>query len=744
MAKYGMDLIMKHELLVPVGNYPSLIAAINNGADAVYLGGKKFGARAFADNFTLDDISEATKLCHLYGVKIYITVNTLIYEHEIDEALDYVRELHKIGVDALIMQDVGFINLVHQTFPNLEIHASTQMHNHSKESLKFLEDLGVKRVVFGRELSLDYLNNIETSLEKEVFIHGSLCISYSGQCLFSSRILGRSGNRGECAGMCRLPYELYEDEKLVKTPGHYLLSPKDLSSLDDFKKLMDSNILCFKIEGRMKSPLYVAYTTKLYRMLMDKYENGEELKVSEDDLFTLKSIFNREYTKGFLHNADNIMNYLKPNHQGVKVGETLKVTPKKIKIKLTHELKQFEGIRFKNSDLGLTINFMYDEKDNLINHGSDDQVIYLDNLIGLKNNDDVMLTNPLIEEPSNIMKKIPITLEFIAYVNDYMLLKASDGENEIIVKSQEKVSEALNAPLSKERIKLALEKAGNTPFKIMKINIEMSENIFMPISSLNELRRNALTKLQNVRENKKGIFLEKKYERIIPKQKINSGISVLVKTKDQLKAAKDLHIPNIIVSKESLMTDDLIFRVPRDNIRHEYKYPHLLVTDYASLIKYPYQRGDYFLNITNHYTVDYLSKYQDVLTLSAENNLENIKDILENYQNNINLEVYVYGNVELMIMKYCPLKNLVNKDSLCHVCTNNKKYYLKDRNNEKYLLENNPLTHGTSILDCHKIDLIKDIKSLKSLGVNNFRIELLEENYEESKKIIERVMKEYE
>lgn len=738
-----MGLIMKHELLVPVGNFPSLIAAINNGADAVYLGGKKFGARAFADNFTLEDILEATKLCHLYGVKIYITVNTLIYEHEIKEALDYVRELHKIGVDALIMQDVGFINLVHQTFPNLEIHASTQMHNHSNESLKFLEDLGIKRVVFGRELSLDYLSEIDTSLEKEVFIHGSLCISYSGQCLFSSRILGRSGNRGECAGMCRLPYELYEEEKLLKTKGNYLLSPKDLSSLEDFKKLMDSHILCFKIEGRMKSPLYVAYTTKLYRMLMDKYENGEELKISDEDLFTLKSIFNREYTKGFLHNASDIMNYLKPNHQGVKVGEVLKVTPGKIKIKLTHSLKQFEGIRFKNSDLGLTINFMYDEKDNLINEGKMGQIIYLDNLIGLKTNDDVMLTNPLIEEPSKIMKKIPVTLEFTAYLNDYMLIKVNDGENEIIVKSKEKVSEALNAPLSKERIKLALEKVGNTPFKITNLKIEGSENIFIPISSLNELRREALAKLQDIRENKKGIFLEQKYERVGLKQKLNSGISVLVKTKEQLEAAKDLHIKNIIVSKKNLMADDLIFRVPRDNMHHEYKYPHLLVTDYASLTKYPHQ-GDYFLNITNHYTVDYLSKYQDVLTLSVENNYDNIKDILKNYQNNINLEVYVYGNVELMIMKYCPLKNLVNKDAHCHVCSNNKKYYLKDRNNEKYLLENNPLTHGTSILDCHKIDLIKDIKSLKNLGVNNFRIELLEENYEESKKIIERVMKEYE
>ena len=200
----------KHELLVPAGNYLSVIAAINNGADAIYLGGKRFGARAFANNFSDEEIEKVIKLCHLYGVKVYITVNTLVYDNEVEEAVNYIRKIHQYGVDAVIMQDVGLINLVHHKFPNLEIHASTQMHNHSEESLAFLEKLGIKRVVFAREVPFNYMANIKTNLEKEAFIHGSLCICYSGQCLFSSCILNRSGNRGECAGMCRLPYKLLE------------------------------------------------------------------------------------------------------------------------------------------------------------------------------------------------------------------------------------------------------------------------------------------------------------------------------------------------------------------------------------------------------------------------------------------------------------------------------------------------------------------------------------------------------
>ncbi len=732
---------MKHELLVPVGNFPSLIAAINAGADAVYLGGKKFGARAFADNFSSQELAEATKLCHLYGVKIYVTVNTLVYDNEIDSVLNYVKYLHQIGVDALIMQDVGLIHLVHETFPNLEIHASTQMHNHSAESLKFLEDLGIKRVVFARELSLDYINNINTPLEKEVFIHGSLCISYSGQCLFSSQILNRSGNRGECAGMCRLPYELYEDNQKIATSGSYLLSPKDLCTVNDFAKLMASNVKCFKIEGRMKSPEYVYMVTKIYKNLMEKYENGEEVLVDTQDFETLKAIFNREYTKGFLFNDDDLMNYEAPNHLGIAIGKVTSVTKKQIKIHLTHDLKQFEGIRFKESHKGLTVNFLYDEHNKLINFAPSGSNIYLDNFLNLNSLDTVFLTNPLLTIPKEIIKKIPIELTFKAYPNSKIKLTVSDYENTLTMESTDLVEFAQKAPLTEERIKLSLKKVGNTPFIIDNINVDITDNIFIPIGVINELRRELLEKLKQTREEKKSPYLLKEYKPHYKEITLTPSISVLAKTKEQIKALQELNVENIIVINKNLMDDNFIYRIPRDNLNHEYKYSHLLTTDYASLIKYPHNRGDYFLNITNHYTLDYLSRYAHTLTISTECTLDNLKNLMANYHHNVNVEVYIYGSLELMLMKYCPLKKIINKDKICHVCINNHHYYLKDRNNALYKLENNPLTHSTTILNTHKTDLIDQIPYLKSIGINNYRLELLDETYSETKKLIERVKK---
>ena len=558
---------MLHELLVPVGNYESLVVAINNGADAVYLGGKRFGARAFANNFNLEEIESATKLCHLYGVKIYVTVNTLIYEREIKEALDYCKKLHKIGVDALIMQDVGLIDLVHQTLPNLEIHASTQMHNHSEESLKFLEDLGIKRVVFARELSLDYINNIDTKLEKEVFIHGSLCVSYSGQCLFSSCILNRSGNRGECAGMCRLPYKLYENNKLIEADGEYILSPKDISSLENFKELMDSNIKCFKIEGRMKSPAYVGIVTKIYRTLMDQYYSGQELKILDEDLFLLKAIFNREYTKGFLHKDSNIMNFMAPNHLGMGIGEVTSVTQKKIRIKLNHDLKQFEGIRFKKNNLGMTVNFMYNEKDELINIGKSGDVIFLNNNIGLNSLDEVLLTNPITYESDVVTKKIPISMKFEGKLNSKMKISVFDGKK-IVVLSGDVVEAANNSPITEERIKESLLKTGNSPFIVNDLNVYIDDNIFIRIGLLNELRRKVLDKLKKLRENKKVEYIEKEYF-VRKNQNIKTkGISVLARTKDQIKALKELNVENIIIINKDLMEDDLIYLASNITIKN--------------------------------------------------------------------------------------------------------------------------------------------------------------------------------
>ena len=735
---------MKHELLVPVGDYASLLEAINNGADAVYLGGKKFGARAFADNFTLEGLNNATKLCHLYGVKIYITVNTLIYESEIDEALDYIKSLHKIGVDALIMQDIGLINLVHQTLPNMEIHASTQMHNHSEESIKFLKDLGVKRIVFARELSLDYINNIKTDIEKEVFIHGSLCISYSGQCLFSSFILNRSGNRGECAGMCRLPYELYENDKLVLTDGNYLLSPKDLCSIASFDKLMQSNVKSFKIEGRMKSPAYVGVVTKIYRQLMDQYENNEKLQVLPEDLDLLKAIYNREYTTGYLFNDYNIMNIKAPNHQGIPLGVVTNVTKKRIEIKLNRDLKQFEGIRFKKINKGVTVNFMYNKNGELINEGHKGDTIYLDNFINLNFLDEVVLTSPLVKVANEITKKIPITIKFTGKIDQNIEIEVKDGENVVKLEIPQKCEKAKNTPLENNRIKESLLKVGNTPFMVSQININTDENIFIPVSVINNLRRDALNKLKEIRENKKVQYIENEYQEIINKEECLKGISVLAKTKEQIKALKELNVENIIVSNKNLMTDDLIYRIPRDNMHHSYPYPKLMATDYASLDKYKPERGDYFLNITNHYTLDYLNMYAKLLTISPELSIDNMKDIMKHYNFNKNIEVLIYGNVELMIMKYCPLNFLVNKDKQCSICQNNNKYYLKDRNNAMYRLENNPSTHSTTILNYKKLDLINDIEELKKMGINNFRLELLDEDYNETKKLIERLKVNYE
>ena len=228
-----------HELLVPAGDMECLRQAVYNGCDAVYLACKSFGARKFAKNFDNEEIIEALKFCHLYGVKVYVTMNTLVKNNEVDTFLDQVDFLHKNGVDALIMQDFGMICLVREMYPNLEIHASTQANISSKEICKLYYDLGVKRVVFSRELSIDEIDNIDVPIEKEAFIHGALCISYSGECLMSSMLGGRSGNRGECAGSCRLPYTLKEGNKII-SKNKYLLSTKELNTSSKIDRLLNS------------------------------------------------------------------------------------------------------------------------------------------------------------------------------------------------------------------------------------------------------------------------------------------------------------------------------------------------------------------------------------------------------------------------------------------------------------------------------------------------------------------------
>ena len=294
MLKYLRNLVImmkKIELLAPAGNIEALKAAIQGGCDAVYIGGDHFGARAFSKNFNNEEIVEAIKYAHLYGVKVYITVNTLIYDNEVDEFLQYIEFIHKNNVDAVLIQDLGMFDLLRKTFPNLELHASTQMHIHNLDGVKLMERLGMKRIVLARETSIDDIKNIVNNCraEIEVFVHGALCISYSGQCLMSSLIGGRSGNRGTCAGSCRLKYDVIDNNNQKLNKNNYPLSTKDLNSLEYVGELIDAGVSSLKIEGRMKSKEYVYKVVSIYRKAIDSYyKNGKVIIDDNDMLLVIK------------------------------------------------------------------------------------------------------------------------------------------------------------------------------------------------------------------------------------------------------------------------------------------------------------------------------------------------------------------------------------------------------------------------------------------------------------------------
>ena len=475
------------ELLCPAGSKESLIAAINADADAIYLSGKKFGARAFASNFSNEELKEAIRTGKIYGVKIYVTMNTLVKENEIDEFLDQVEFLYSNGVDAILMQDFGMICLCLSKYPNLEIHASTQAHNSSLQGIDFLYKLGVKRVVLPREMSLDEIKLIKTPIEKEVFIHGALCVSYSGRCLMSQVLGGRSGNRGECAGCCRFPWKLYKDDKLLKEG--YLLSMKELNLSEDVLKLT-SYVDSLKIEGRMKSPTYVSFVTKYYRKIL----NGE--KITDIDKETLQSLFYRGYTKGHLLNNTDLVNIKSPNHIGLPIGRAIDVNDSKITILLDKELNQEDGIRFLDSGKGMIVNYLYDMKERLISKGSSNQKIKLDNKIGLTSLDTVALTtnHKLITTFESITKKVNISIKVMAKLNSP--LEIVFIKDDIIVSEKGNVIEkARSAAITKERIINQVEKLGNTPFCCQGIEVLMDGNIFIPIGEINILRRTLVERL---------------------------------------------------------------------------------------------------------------------------------------------------------------------------------------------------------------------------------------------------------
>ena len=408
----------KIELLSPAGDFECLKQAINNGADAVYLGSNVFSARAFANNFNDEEIVEAISYAHLRNVKVYVTINTLLNEYEIDKAYSLAKYLYENNVDALLIQDLGLFYRLRKDFPDFELHASTQMHIHNLAGVKVAKKLGFKRVVLARESSLDLISQCtKEDIEIECFVHGAICVSYSGQCLMSSVIKNRSANKGMCAQMCRLKYKLYEKNKEIKTDSEYLLSPKDMCLLEDIPNLIEAGVSSLKIEGRMKSPAYVGYVTKCYREAIDAYYNKQEYKLSDQIINNLKLLYNRGFTNTYLLNDNkNLFNNLRPNHIGIEIGSVIKVENNSAYIKLIKEVNQFDGIRIISKvDSGQILNYLK-VKQKLVSKAYPNEIIEINITEKVKVGDKVVKTLDY-ELENNILKTkdklIPIYLKVI-------------------------------------------------------------------------------------------------------------------------------------------------------------------------------------------------------------------------------------------------------------------------------------------------------------------------------------------
>lgn len=672
--------MIKHELLAPAGNMECLKQAIFSGADAVYVGCKKFGARKFASNFTNDEIIEAIKLCHLYGVKIYATMNTLVKNDEVDSFLNQAEFLHKNGIDAILIQDFGMLCLVLEKYPNLEVHASTQANTSSKETAELFYKLGVKRVVFSREMSLEEINSIDVPIEKEVFVHGALCICYSGCCLMSSQIGHRSGNLGECAGSCRLPYTLKHNGKILAN-NKYLLSTKELNTSTNFKELLESNISCFKIEGRMKSPEYVGFITRFYRNLIDNYEQTNIKKANSE----LKTIFNRGFTTGHLFNCteEELMNTKSPNHIGLQIGKVIEVTKDKIKMQLDKPLNQQDGIRFLNSNKGLIVNYLYNKNKKLVNTATD--ICYIDNKIGLTENDivcktiDYNLNKSLKELPS---RKIPVTITVEAHINKNLSIELIDDQNNKISLQGNIVEKARTEAITQERIKQQASKLGNTPFECKNVHLKCDEEIFISIKELNDIRRSAVEKLIKKRQNCKVKFESKNVEfKKLQTEKMSPGIVAIVKTEEQLLTCLSNNIERIYTEVKPLYEkykckQTVFYKSKRCQLElKDNVYNSSLVSDYFDFSKYEELSGDYGLNVYNIYTAYYLHKLGiQAVTLSVELSQLEIEQFIRLYESTFKekstFQMLCYGTVENMIIKGNILN--INKDDFDYRLTDIK------------------------------------------------------------------------
>lgn len=797
----------KTELLAPCGDWDSLTAAVENGADAVYMGGKLFSARQFASNFDKDGIREAALYAHARNVNLYLTMNTLVSDGEMKKALEFLEQAYVAGIDGIIVQDIGFAGLIKKTFPDLPMHASTQMTIYNLEGIRILENLGFKRAVLARELSLDEISHISgnSDLEIEVFVHGALCVSYSGQCLMSSIIGGRSGNRGKCAQPCRLPYRVIgkdTDGKEHETKNKsYIMSPKDLCAVNLLNAITASGVKSLKIEGRMKSAEYVATVVRIYRKYLDRIEEGtginkRDSEIEERDLKELTQIFNRGgFSEGYLNGKTgrDMISYEKPKNWGVYIGDVISFDSRSysFKIKLEDELCTGDGIEIWNNEdesPGTVVTAIREEDKN-VNCSKPGRYVWIGDIKGkirkgdkvYKTSDKRLINYARETYSGRFQRKVNIRGSFEINKGMPAVLKVTDDVgNEVIVKGSYPVEEARNRPLSQERILEQIMKTGQTPFEFTEVDIESGNNLTMPVSEINNIRRIALEKL----ETKRAVRYERKmrgYTEIEGNMlnfpgnnrnrrnaiKISACFYKSIEGIDFCSIGADrVYLPFSILIKGKAR--QIIHKIKGNGTEIFAFIPPITRGNYDNLIKSKLEdvidmgvdgilagnlgtihmaknfkdisiMGDYSLNVFNSNSIRELAQMGlDGVNLSLELALKQIggmRDIPE-----VIKEVTVYGRIPLMTSEHCPAGSLYSckdKNLKCGVGFCEGDYQLEDRTGAKFPILRDRIDCRSTILNSNVLLLADNLDKIKSAGVDALRLNFTDESPGDIKLIID-------
>ena len=757
----------KVEILSPAGSYESLKAAIAAGADAVYIGGTRFGARAYANNLTEEELLEAIDYVHLHGRKIYLTINTLLKEHELcNELYDYLLPYYKQGIDAVIVQDIGVLTYIKEQFPDLPIHASTQMTITNVLGAQFLKSLGAERIVTAREMQLSEIEEIakNTDVEIESFVHGALCYCYSGQCLYSSLIGGRSGNRGQCAQPCRLPYRT-DNQKDTQ----YVLSLKDICTLEYIPELVEAGIDSFKIEGRMKKPEYVALVTAMYRKYVDLYlKYGKKaFRVEEKDREMLMDLYNRGGSHGgyyYTKNGRDMLSLERPNHAGVPALQVMKCKGRNVTVKALVDIHKGDVIELPDGAENFTfgMDVLKGQTTTFVTHKN--QKFSQNHILNRTRNESLLqwIKASIIDSKSKM--KINGRLKLSVKEAARLVIEYQDITVDV---AGEKAQEAVNQPMNAERVEKQMRKTGNTLFEFDKFKIELDGNLFMPMQALNELRRIGIEALEKQillsfrRTEKQKVLHTDESEKTHNSMPMYVYVENLEQWEEALnfdyaeriyldcnalnKAWANLDIPNIIdrthqSGKQIYLGMPHIFR-KETILKYEEAYSNLLGVSWDGVLIRNYESYAFLKNhgysgkIVTDYNLYQFNKYAkefwknemiESTTAPLELNFKELKEVgVENS------ELVVYGYFPMMVSAQCVKKTTEG-------CKKQKgQIFIKDRYQKQFAVKNHCDYCYNIIYNTAPVVLTDQKMEILELNPKAIRLHFTTENRQSMRKIME-------